>query len=434
MRGQFYKERYWVVVFVQHISHRTNRNELAASALPRTENTITSRKSKLRWVMIFTRDRTTSGTKGSPSMKTYLLFSCSLQSRENSCLGADSELNTILDRYPLTGVIRSAVGVTRQGTAIPCFIGEDHFDPETEKFRILIVGGLDGSEASVDQAMSALSEFQGETELQKRYTVSCVPCARPDAMGQGKSLKPGFPPDGNAYNQAKNDEAHYLWRWIGMHAPDLVIDMRSGNDSTWTYPARPPEILKTIQNRLRGISKDTAGEEFLVAALNHGVPSEVGSIAALQSHGKSPLLAITMAIDGEFKTPPSSAARQEINRRIARSPIEVARELAEVYGGKLDRVMYIPSLAVIGRMRLGELTGDMSRLSDAERLAAPFRSGKRESMPARGNGSTLSGHLIFRRWPVGPEIRFGRRWRRRLRITGSIEMVVPKSRCRFTTK
>lgn len=325
----------------------------------------------------------------------HFVFLMFLAVTGNTCLGDDSELSTILDRYPLGGTIRSAIGVTRQGTAIPCFIAEDHFDPQTTKFRILIVGGLDGKAGSVELAMSALSDFQGETELQKRYSVSCVPCARPDAIGQSNPPEPAFPPDGNAYNQAENDEAHYLWRWIGMHAPDLVIDVRSENDSAWTWPDKPAEMLDAIRTAIPGTSRETTDEATLVAALSQGAPSEVGSIPALQSDGKSPLLLLTTAMDGHFNPLPRSNARKEINRRIARSPIEVAQELAKVYGGKLDRIMYIPSLAVIGRMRLGELTGDTDRLRDAEHLAAPFRRGDKESMPAKGNGSTLSGHLIF---------------------------------------
>ena len=38
--------------------------------------------------------------------------------------------------------IRSAIGVTRQGTVIPCFLTGDDLDPETEKSRILVIGGL----------------------------------------------------------------------------------------------------------------------------------------------------------------------------------------------------------------------------------------------------------------------------------------------------
>ena len=55
--------------------------------------------------------------------------------------------------------------------------------------------------------------------------------------------------------------------------------------------------------------------------------------------------------------------------------------------------MYIPALALIGRLRLGDLDGE-SRLEDVERIASPFLEGK-PSLGDRPTGSHLSGHLLF---------------------------------------
>ncbi|MEM9366022.1 MAG: glycoside hydrolase family 88 protein [Planctomycetota bacterium] len=310
-------------------------------------------------------------------------------------LGSDSRLTTILDRYSVNGVVRSAIGVTSQGTAIPCFIAEEELAQDTQKYRILIVGGLDGTTDSVERSMKVLTNFQSETELHERYTVSCVPCARPDALSQNALTELRFPPEGNAYNEPENDEAQYLWRWIGMHAPDLVIDLRAGSGSTWAYPTESMEAVETICKRLSENSMRPAVDGSLIVALSEGSPSEVGSIPGFQSDSESLLRVITTALDTRFESPPSSAARKEINRRSSRSTREVMQELAEVYGGRLDRVMYIPSLAVMGRMRLGEVTGNDRYLRDAMAMASPYRSGEKESMPAKGNGSVLSGHLVF---------------------------------------
>ena len=48
-----------------------------------------------------------------------------------------------------------------------------------------------------------------------RYSLFAIPVANPEKT----ALQ--FPPTGDAY--AKNTESHYLWRWLGAHAPDLVI-------------------------------------------------------------------------------------------------------------------------------------------------------------------------------------------------------------------
>jgi len=86
------------------------------------------------------------------------------------------------------------------------------------------------------------------------------------------------------------------------------------------------------------------------------------------------------------KIPPSEA-HQQIERRLARSPRAVAEQLAKVYGHELPEAVYIPTMALIGRLRLGER-------ADVERIVAPFVSGAKDNL-AKPTASHLSGHLIF---------------------------------------
>ena len=44
-----------------------------------------------------------------------------------------------------------------------------------------------------------------------------------------------------------------------------------------------------------------------------------------------------------------SPARREIQQRLARSPLQVARQLAAVYGHDLNEVVYLPALALLVR-------------------------------------------------------------------------------------
>src|SRR5215210_2953501 len=59
---------------------------------------------------------------------------------------------------------------------------------------------------------------------------------------------------------------------------------------------------------------------------------------------------------------------------LARSPREVAQQLAAVYGHKLDQVAYIPALPLIAKLRLSELTEDDSYRVEVTRVVAPFLS------------------------------------------------------------
>jgi unsaturated rhamnogalacturonyl hydrolase len=85
--------------------------------------------------------------------------------------------------------------------------------------------------------------------------------------------------------------------------------------------------------------------------------------------------------------PPRSEAHREIDRRLSRTPHQLAEELAQYYGHDFDQVAYIQAVALIGQLRLGHQ-------SDVERLVSPFVDGSKDSL-AKPSGPTLAGHLVF---------------------------------------
>ena len=85
----------------------------------------------------------------------------------------------------------------------------------------------------------------------------------------------------------------------------------------------------------------------------------------------------------------------EVAKRLKRSPTEVAVQLSRRYGRALKQVQYIPAVAVIGRLRLGELIGDASYREDVDKVISPFRDGVQKAIGEKPNGSDLAGHLIF---------------------------------------
>jgi rhamnogalacturonyl hydrolase YesR len=75
-------------------------------------------------------------------------------------------------------------------------------------------------------------------------------------------------------------------------------------------------------------------------------------------------------------------------RRLARTPREVAEQLARHYGHALDEAVYIPAVALMARLRLGAV-------EDVERIVKPYYDGARRSLPEKITGSHFSGHLVF---------------------------------------
>lgn len=91
-----------------------------------------------------------------------------------------------------------------------------------------------------------------------------------------------------------------------------------------------------------------------------------------------------------------------------RSPREVAEQLAEVYGKRLEQVAYIPALPLVAKLRLSELTGDDAYHAEVARIVAPILGGERSPVP--NSGSEQAGHLIFAELAKRAEGNERKRW------------------------
>lgn len=78
---------------------------------------------------------------------------------------------------------------------------------------------------------------------------------------------------------------------------------------------------------------------------------------------------------------------------VARSPQQVAEELAAIYGKKLGQVAYIPALPLVAKLRLSERTREPKYAAEVDKIVAPFLRG--EESPVPKSGSEQAGHLIF---------------------------------------
>lgn len=255
----------------------------------------------------------------------------------------------------------TSIGVSSAGSPIRAGIGWNPAEYATPTPRILLVAGLDGSQESVDLA-AALLRHSGDGPFALSIVLNAFPDREPIER---------FPPAGPAY-LGDAVEAQYLWRFIGMLAPDLVVDLR--------FDGRPSALAGALQ---RGLSPADVGR----------VPAKTLRLAADGKTLDELRLEATEALLALAESQPPSGARRELQERVSRSPVEVAGQLALAYGHALDTATYIPALALIGRMRLGDIAGE-SPLADVERIARPFLEGK-PSLGDRPSGSTISGHLVF---------------------------------------
>ena len=296
-----------------------------------------------------------------------------------------------------------ACGVTRADTQIPALLHPDAYVPETDRTRVLLLSGLTGGSEGIENGFRVLDSYAGGGEsLERDVALSAIPCANPDGLAQGTLASNGaggnpavgYPPEDDYYFDANDPEARYLWRWISLHAPDVVLEVREAYSLRWEY-AGPVERIANALN-----AYPMATDSSLVSALSEGKPNNLAPIPALV------LTCPTDAVESEVSklwrilaqesVLLSSPARRELDRRRNRTPIEAARILAGAYGHKLNPVIYTQGVALSGRLRLFELDpeGD-SPVADLERMVRGYAvSSIRDVFGEDSGGANLAG-LVY---------------------------------------
>lgn len=322
---------------------------------------------------------------------------------------AETDIAKLIKNELLPEQILTACGVLRDETPIMAMLDPGalklrlpNADSQTFKTRVLLIGGLDGDQASSQAVLKTWRRFYRAPEfkaLRGKLALAAVPFANPvrgkrsarkndvvQQPGSGQSSL-SFPPQGKAYGDAQQPAAIYIWRWIGMLAPDAIVVVHADGKTSW------------IANRQFGFKTAASSPGSFSHAISAKPPLNIGSVLTIEVSVKAAGVdwdsTILNAIAAQDPKRIDSKAHQELARRVSRKPLVVAQQLSKVYGHNLSSVAYIPALALLGRLRVGELDGDKRHLQDVERIVGPYVSEKQQALGKRVSGSTLSGHLIF---------------------------------------
>ena len=292
-----------------------------------------------------------------------------------------------------------ACGVTRSEVPIPALLHPDAYAPETDRTRVMLIGGLSGQPDDVELALRTLDSYiKGGNRMSRTIALSAVPCGNPDGLssgaapenGTGGNPSAGYPPLENFYHDAHNPEARYLWRWVGFQAPDLLLEVRVGESVTWEASEAASFLAPTLA------AARLAPSDSLLAALGTGKPNGLAPIPGLRlttPHDALPaeLNRLWSALARTPQVGPSPA-RRVLEARRQRMPLEIARVLASVYGHKLEPVIYTQAVAISGRLRLARLDPtDRDTVPDIVQLLEPYVSGAREMFGDRISPSNLNG-------------------------------------------
>jgi hypothetical protein len=284
-------------------------------------------------------------------------------------------------------------------TPISALLHPDAYVATTPRARIVLLGGLSGRLDDTELAFQALHAYlEAGERLSRIVALSAVPCGNPDALalhcapenGAGGIPSAGYPPEERFYDDPHNPESRYLWRWIGMQAPSLLLEIRAGEDVAWEV-SDPASSLGTAF-QARRISPANA----LLAAIGQGTPNGLGAIPGIRLTVPPAALATQLErlwhVLSHTPSLPPSPARQALDARRARTPLDVARVLAGVYGHRLEPVVYTQGMAIEGRLRLHQLdaTGP-DPVPEIVSLVEPYVSGAKAMFGDQAATSTLAG-------------------------------------------
>jgi unsaturated rhamnogalacturonyl hydrolase len=296
------------------------------------------------------------------------------------------------DKPPSGTHISFPIGVTQDNQPIPAWISVEDLDIHSTRKRILLIAGMEGDKSTAILAREALRSF-GKSGLFREYSVSAILDANP-----GGNPVPAFPPEGKAYNDKKNPATIYLWRFIGTHGPDLVIDLRPGDEFSIRMGKRSGGIDKALAKALKA-KTNAIPDSGLASALWRNNPAGVGRVPAIQvTSGDKGGNAILEHILTHLKEMPGglplSKARAQLQARANRTPIETAHNLAQYYGQN-PATQYIPALALVGRLRLAELDNATEHRAAVTSLLQPYANGQKKALGKGVSGVNLSGHLAI---------------------------------------
>ena len=261
--------------------------------------------------------------------------------------------------------------------------------------RLVIVGGLDGTGEGARAVLAALRWFKTDAPaaLQSEWTITAMPCAYPEqcansttGAGQPMGDPARFPPVDGFYNDETAPEPRYVWRWVAFQAPDLVLEVRSGETISWEISEGAGAI------RLSG-PRPPSGS--LAAAVSVGTPSGFAPVAAVRastSIERAPEM-LRSLLDAASSLGPSPLHNSMLVR-VARTPLQIASVLANRYP-ESPSMSYIPSVAWSNTLRLAARLDDAALVEKVRNQMAPFLSGETPTMAEPYRLTSLAGHFAF---------------------------------------
>ena len=311
----------------------------------------------------------------------------SAEIRAQAPAGGGGDLQAQLDTLAALGGeprIVSGAGMTRDDVPLLTLENEWPFDATRPERRLVLVGGLDGDADAARIVLDAVRWFKTEApEAERaRWLVSALPLALPGAEATGAPAT--FPPVDGFFDDPDRPETRYVWRWVAYQAPDLVVEVRAGDE---------PSVRAGTGPEAEGVPAGSLSAALADPANHTGLgPVDTLLVTAGATDGAAVMRDVLARAAGTAD--PRSPLRDALDRRMARDPLTVARLMARRYPGT-PGISYIPALAWVHTLRLAEMDDDASLRDKVMEEVGPWLSGDRPLFGDRISFAAVAGTMIF---------------------------------------
>ena len=277
--------------------------------------------------------------------------------------------------------IVSGAGMTRDDVPLLTLENGAPFDASRAERRLVLVGGLDGDADAARVVLDAVRWFKTEApEAERsRWLVSALPLALPGADAAGPPAT--FPPVDGFFDHPERPESRYVWRWVAYQAPDLVVEVRAGDEL---------RVLAGSGPDTEGLSAGSLAAALADPANHTGLGPVATLLATAGAADGAAVMREVLARARDRQSP----LRNVLKRRMARDPLTVARLMARRYPGT-PSISYIPALAWVHTLRVAEMDDDATLRDKVLEEVRPWLSGDRPLFGNRISFAALAGTMIF---------------------------------------
>ena len=252
---------------------------------------------------------------------------------------------------PTTGqqsYIVQFLGLTKNYEQIPV-IENVKWSTPTDKIKILIIFGTDEKPS---QSKFILPILQATLKAidSLPIQISLIPFANIS----GECLK--FPPDNNFFYSDTHPSSQYIWRWISMRDPDLIMEFKNNQLNQIKFESNLELKLNSFKFKHLQVKNPVPGS--LVNELPKDKLFFLKQIPTIEINGEVEKINpeinyfLTQLTKKDFK---KISNQNALVHKLKRSPIEISKTLSLHYGKDLYPCIYTNGVAVSGQIRLASL-------------------------------------------------------------------------------